>query len=194
MAHETNSNEGVDVNEILASVTPMTRAIVARVARNRQDADRADISAVVMAHLGRHSLPLFDPSKGVKLSTFLYRCAERKASEVNRQGYGRGRRRLAKGRMPSTIGPTTEYYSRAASDQRLDHRIEAVAAAVQQHPEKYLTAAQAKFFRTIQAAPPGTMQKNLLAAVGIKNEPEFSDMLRRIKDRITAISIEDFEV
>lgn len=177
-------------NEVLVGVLPMVKKVVSQVAKHRQQADKDFIANEVLEHLGRYSLPKYDPAKGTKLSTFLYGCAARKAIETCKpwHGIGTGSKRVKIKFDADTANESL--YRATAADTGLDYKIESIAADVQNRPEKYLTKRQAVIFRATLDAPPGTLGKDIAEQLGI-TYPAYSDILLRIRQRLAKIDIEE---
>lgn len=158
-------------------------------------ADRDEVEEVVQRtriQLWNYSLPKFDTSRCEKVTTFIYSCADRFIRSESRH-----RQRAS---LPTSRSQRLKFFGdgappliRAAGpDTRLDNRIEQIADKVRENPGLYLTGAQVEVFNAMIHSP-GVLMKDLAKRLGYQRASCLSMMMRRIRERIAAIDIEDFE-
>jgi len=167
----------------------MLYKLVRRRVRSLLDEDQInEIVQKCRIWIWQKSLPKYNTTFGVKVSTFLYRCA---VNFINQEVRAILRRANSRRRI-ILVDPEVMIQTVQAPSSITDRKIALVAQDVQQHPEKYLTAAQVHVFKTIMDNP-GVMKKDLAARMGYERPSSLSMMMRRIRERIVAISVEDFE-
>lgn len=140
--------------------------------------------------LWQKSLPKYDAHRVpfVKISTFINTCARNFIKQEIRR---LTRRRISKKRT-TTIDPEIMLQGLHAPDTRLDERVQAVAEDVLAHPEKYLTAAQVEVFKKI-IANPTMLMKDVATELDYQRASSLSMMLRRIRERLCEIDLEEHE-
>lgn len=178
----------VQVSAILTGIEDMLYQLVRRRVQQTVDEDRVqEIVQRCREWLWLRSLPKYNAWRGVKVSTFLYRCA---GNFINQEVRGISRQQQSPARVAS-VDPEVMHQTMYSPDQSLDRRVERVATEVLRNPQKYLTESQVTVFRAITDNP-GTQMKDLAKQLGYQRASSLSMMLRRIKERIVDISIEDF--
>jgi hypothetical protein len=177
-----------EISKILCGVEDMLYQLVRRRVQQTVDEDRIqEIVQRCREWLWQRSLPKYDNWRGVKISTFLYRCA---GNFINQEVRAINRQHQSPNRV-TVVDPEVMFQTMQASDHAIDNQVEKVATDVLKNPEKYLTESQAVVFRAITRSP-GTQMKDLARRLGYQRASSLSMMLRRIRERITEISIEDF--
>jgi len=178
------------ISPIIERVTDMLYKLVRRRVRSLLDEDQInEIVQKCRIWIWQKSLPKYNTTYGVKVSTFLYRCA---VNFINQDVRAILRRANSRRRI-ILVDPEVMIQTVQAPSTITDRKIAQVAQDVQDHPEKYLTAAQVQVFKTIMANP-GVMKKDLAAQMGYERPSSLSMMMRRIRERILEISVEDFTV
>ena len=178
-----------EVSEILASIDDMLYELARK--RLKGVADEDTIQEMVQEcrkWLWQKSLPKYNSALGCKPSTFLYQCARNYFRQEVRSLM---RRRMSR-RRTLLVDPELLYQSLPHDGGFLDHKINALAEAILEHPAKFLTASQVTVFTTI-INHPGVPMKDLAHRLGYQRASSLSMMLRRIRERICAISLEDYE-
>lgn len=152
-----------------------------RIVRSRtehlQDADRDDILQQVLIHLTERAVGRFDQSHGVRLQTYLWRCA------VN---HVRGQINKLNNRPPH-IGVEDSF---AGPDKRCDRAIEQLAAAIIADPQKF-------FRRKAQAAVvidaltyPDSMVRDRAKRLGYQQDSSASMAMLRARLTIARLAEE----
>ena len=176
------------VSTVMASVEDMLYKLVRKRIRGSVDEDEVhEVVQKCMIWLWERSLPKYDAWRvpGVKISTFLYRCA---ANFISQEVRAFQRRQMTKKRV-HLMDPEVMIQTLRARDTRLDDRISAVADDVLAHPAKYLTAAQVKVFKKVTDNS-GEMMKDMATTLGYQRPSSLSMMMRRIRERLLEIDIE----
>lgn len=152
--------------------------------------DVQELTQRIRIHLWIHAIPLFDPSRNIKLTTFLYRCIENKIKEEIRRLH---RLRTRKKTAPPKLMDDDELTKRAAPDISLDQRIRELADYITTYPEKFLTDDQSRAFAAVMNAGHNEKLQDIAMKLGYKRNTSFSMMMRRIKDAITDLDIESWD-
>ena len=179
------------VSDIMRGVEDMLYKLARRRVQGLMDEHEVqEIVQGAMIWLWERSLPKYDAWRrpAVKVSTFLYRCA---ANFINQEVRAIMRRRNSRRRV-LLVDPDLMMQTLHSTQSPLDDKIAAVAQDVLDHPEKYLTVSQVQVFKTITANP-HTMMKDLARELGYQRASSLSMMLRRIRERILEIDVEDYE-
>ena len=134
-------------------------------------------------HLHRNSLPQFDADRGYKVSTFLHTCIWTFSWQKRRALLQR--RRSA----PVFVDDTME--SVVAPDQTFDSTIEDIAEEVLASPDRFFTRKQAAVLRHL-AANEGRPMQDLSRELGYHQPSSFSNMKRRVRERIESFPIADY--
>ena len=134
------------------------------------------------------SLPRFDAWRKpkVKVSTYLYICAD---NFIKQELRALLRSRSSTQKL-TYIDPQTIRETVLSKDCAMDDRIVAVAEDVMDHPERYLTGTQVRVFKAIIDSP-SMLMKDLAVVLGYQRPSSLSMILRRIKERIAEIDVED---
>lgn len=88
------------------------------------------------------------------------------------------------------LGLSKAMSNRRARDEFQDDSIEKLAADIMAHPEKYLTKRQVKVFNRIIQQPTGTTNE-MSDELGYSRDTSLYMMIKRIRERIKSLSIED---
>ena len=186
------------VSEVLRGVDSLIYSIARR--RCRGMVDESTIQDIVQRcriYLWERSLPKYDAHRGVKISTYLFGCIKNfLRSEIRQQLISPSKVREQHFlRIP--VGNELTMSGAAnliAPDTSLDDKIEAIAASITAHPERFLTKNQTRIFRAVVDAPHSTSLQEISAGLGYRNQSSLSTALARIRLRIAAVAIEDFEI
>ena len=178
-----------EVSEILSGVNDMLYELGRK--RLKSVADEDTIQEMVQEcrkWLWQKSLPKYNSALGVKPSTFLYQCAR----NYFRQEVRSLMRRRQSRRRTVLVDPELLYESLPHDGGYLDAKITSLAEAIHEHPERFLTASQVTVFQTI-VNNPGVPMKDLARQLGYQRASSLSMMMRRIRERICQIDVEDYE-
>jgi DNA-directed RNA polymerase specialized sigma24 family protein len=154
-----------------------------------KDLTHEDLEDVVQdcnLHLHSKSLPEFDADRGYKVSTFLHTCIwtfswQRRRVIMQRKNAASGR--------PAFVDDSMEMIE--APDQMFDSTIEEIAQAILATPDKFFTRKQATVLRHLVANEGRSMQE-LSRELGYHQASSFSNMKRRVRERIESLSIADY--
>jgi hypothetical protein len=181
-----------NVSDVLHGVENMLYLLARSQARKRLR--EHEISEMVQAcreWLWKRSLPKYDAHRGVKVQTFVYQCARNFFRQYLRAA-ARSRKSTRRKKI-ILVNPEHMLYSLRARCESLDNRVAMVADDVMDHPEKFFTEAQVQVFRMLLEHP-NIPKQDLAAMLGYKRASSLSMMVRRIKERIREIDIEDHEL
>ncbi|MCL2641598.1 MAG: hypothetical protein FWD53_12180 [Phycisphaerales bacterium] len=178
-----------EVSALLEEIDDMLYDIARK--RLRGIADEDTVQEMVQQcrqWLWQHSLPKYDATLGFKQSTFLNKCAKNYFEQEIRS---MRRRRKSKHRTihvdPDVLREALPY-----DGGYLDNKIATIVDDFLANPRKFLTASQVKVFLAVTNNPDVPM-KVLARQLGYKLASSLSTMKRRIRERITQISVEDYE-
>ena len=187
-----SQKERASVNARISKLLMGINDMLIGIARDKcpKDFDSNDLDDVVqktMIHLWQVSLPKYNAWRKpfCKPSTFLFRCAYNYVSQEMRVIS-----RARKTHMLCTGFADLEL--RQDRDRLLDVRIAALAEEVIRNPERFLTPSQSMVFSTLLDNE-GKMMKYLAEILKYRRASSLSMMLRRIKERIAGIDIEDWD-
>lgn len=156
------------------------------------DGDTTDeIVQLVRIQLFQKALPKYDTNRKVvvKLSTYIYACIVNFVRQNLREIY----RKSSQSKSSAVTYDSGLVANRAMStsqDERIDRAVELIAEDIYQHPEKYMTEPQARVFREVQSNP-DEMIKDLADRLDYRQASSLSMMMRRIRERVCRLSIED---
>lgn len=187
--------EAAEVAAEVGSILHGVERMLYGAARKRLGNDAAvdDVVQHTRLHLWQTALPKYDAHRvpRVKVSTFIYRCANNIMRDEIRALKARRRR------TPDSFTSSGIDASRGcgAADDRLDRKVEALAADVLENPERYLRGPeQCAAFRAVTSAPTGMPIKEIARRLGYKRSSSLSTIMHRIRKRIAEIDIEDEEI
>ena len=175
-----------EVNAALVGVRDMVSSLVnARLKQMAGDDENEELIQKTMISLWEKSIPKFDPSRGVKLSTFLYDCARNFiATEV------RSLARAARpGRRIALISQETMAGLGSKTEQHVNIIVEKAAAGIMAHPERHFTARQRTVFRALTKNPL-MRRKDLARMLGYKRAGSLSMMIHHICLRLKSVDME----
>ena len=188
MAQEISGNHPIsreDNDKILLGIEDMIYKLVRGALQFPLDEnDIVEIVQECRVWLWEKSIPKFDPQRGVKMSTFLYRCA----SNFIQQRL-RSMSRAAAGHHDVTMEQTAALAAALEGDDRIEIQVERAAERVMLHPERYFTATQCRVFYAMTDNP-NMRKKDLAVLLGYKRASSLSMMVRRIKERILGLDVE----
>jgi hypothetical protein len=134
-------------------------------------------------HLTLKSLPKYDAALGNKPATFIYHCV----------------RNVAKAWLRQQARPKYSTLRQAAHPYRQqqalmlpapiggDSQVESLAAAILEHPERYLTdPRQIEVFKAVVIAGPEVELKEIAQQLGYKRQSSLSMIMSRIKTHLKA--------
>lgn len=174
----------LEIERVLYGVTDMIYMLVRRRLYTQNEDMIEDVAQMVRCNLWEKSLPAFDSHRQVTLSTYLYCCIN---NFVKREGL-RQVRQEAKRETP--VDPAVLCAAMDDMGKELDSKVYALAQDIMANPEKYLTRRQSTVLREVLAYEGDHL--NVLAEQFDYHQPSsLYMMLRRIRDRIKALSIED---
>ncbi|MCL2646039.1 MAG: hypothetical protein FWD61_03420 [Phycisphaerales bacterium] len=175
-----------DSDAILRSVESMIYKIIRRQAGGYDEEIIQELAQAVRISLWQYSIPRYDPSRGVKISTFLYSCIFRKVRSEIRSINKKQKRQQDRETRPlhNSIAP--------ARDTRQDRKIESLADAIVADPEKFMTRHQAEVFRAIVGGH-DTKKQDIATQLGYARPSSMSMILQRIRDAIADIDIESWD-
>ncbi len=154
--------------------------------KNNQDENTVDeIVQQCRQNIWARSLPKFDSTRGVKLTTFLYACIDNFVRQALRELSRGAARRHEIYADPECMGQTL-----ADHDHSQDRNVEAIAQDILDNPHLYLTKKQEAVFRN-KVGNPKQMVKDLAVQLDYRQASSLSMMIRRVKDRVGEVSIED---
>ena len=188
---EDSSRINQEVSAILAGIEDLLYQRVRKRSRGQLDEDQVqEIVQRCRIWLWEKSLPKYDAHRvpHVKVSTYLYQCADNFIKQELRSAV---RRHISRKKM-TYVDPDLMLHTVHAQDTHLDDRIAVVAGDVLKHPGKYLTTAQVAVFEAMINSP-GVLMKDLAKRLGYQRASSLSMMMRRIRERIAQIDVEDHE-
>lgn len=180
-----------EISRVLDGIEDMLYQLARKRAKGQLDDDQVhEVVQKCRIWLWQKSLPKYDAhrERPVKISTFLFRCA---ANFIKQEMRSVMRHRVSRHRM-NYIDPDLMLQTLQAQDTHLDEKIQAVAEDVLEHPEKYLTGAQVEVFQTM-IQNPGMLMKDIAKKLGYQRASSLSMMMRRIRERLCQIDVEDHE-
>jgi DNA-directed RNA polymerase specialized sigma24 family protein len=160
--------------------------------RHSSGLDDDTVNEIVQAcriWLWEKSLPRFDSERGVKLTTFLYRCISNFINQELRKMARHSRGCISVDSIDMALMAPDPSTLTTANIDILEGRAALRAADdILEHPDHYMTAAQAEVFRFMQANPHMSM-KDMARALGYRRPSSLSMMVKRIRERITSVDI-----
>jgi hypothetical protein len=182
----------IAIDEVLQGIQRMIHKLSFVGSRNHHCQNmRQDLTQLANLHLAGHCLPRYDRLRGIKVTTFLHKClgrffAGKRRSEGRHFASKRYQRAPKTMRLTDPLRQTLQVKSNDTPESRF---VEAVADYVIQHPEDFLTRAQAAILGQLLAND-GMQMQELSKRLGYNKPTSFSTILRRIKDRVSDIDIE----
>jgi DNA-directed RNA polymerase specialized sigma24 family protein len=186
-----NVRINIEVSAVLKSIEDLLYQRVRKRARGQIDEDQIqEIVQRCRIWLWEKSLPKYDAKREphVRVSTYLFQCAD---NYVRQELRSLSRRRIGRKKM-TYVDPDLMLHTVRANDTHLDERIAIVAEDVLCNPGRYLTAAQVEVFNAMVNSP-GILMKDLAKGLGYKRASSLSMMVRRIKERIKEIDLEEWQ-
>lgn len=163
--------------DIILSIEPMLLVLARRLMPPRTSfEDIEDVLQACRLHLWHRALPLFDPSRGVKPSTFAFTCARNFIA-----GEAAKARRAKRRRPHRLIGEPL------ARDDRDDQFIADLADAIRASPNAHgLTPRDVLILETM-LKDSGENTAVLSARHGFAQPSSFSSAKRRVRERIASL-------
>jgi DNA-directed RNA polymerase specialized sigma24 family protein len=190
-----NAAEQGAINQKISDVLISVDDMLYRMARRRAGVGLDDqaIQEIVQrcrSWLWQKSLPKFDAwrERKAKVSTFIFRCAR---NFVNQEVRSLVRARESPKRIHN-IDPELLVHVVQGSDLAFDRKIEVVSRHVHKNPEAYFTPVQCQVFKAVTENP-GVPMKELARRLGYQRASSLSMIMRRIRERVMEIDVEDFE-
>jgi DNA-directed RNA polymerase specialized sigma24 family protein len=180
-----------EVSEVLHGVENMLYLLARSQSRGRlKDHEISEMVQECREWLWKRSLPKYDSHRRVKVQTFIYQCA-RNFFRQHLRASSRSRKSTRRKKI-FLVNPEHMLHSLRARSEAIDDRVAVVAEDVMEHPDKFFTEAQIKVFQVLLQNP-NVPKQDLAAMLGYKRASSLSMMVRRIKERIREIDIEDHE-
>jgi hypothetical protein len=174
-------NSKPDFETLLRSVENLIEQKARLASRGDKDVQER-LAQVVRIRLWKHTYKHFDPNAGMKWSTYCYKAI----------GWVIANEMKKIRRTPiADFSDGTGMKFLEGKNHRLDRKIEGLSDDVLRRPEKYLTKRQAEALAAWRDHP-GADQATLAKILGIKQVPTLCNLLKRVRQRIGQISIEDF--
>lgn len=173
-----------EADKVFRGIAPMVRHQVETM--NWLDLDPESIDEIysnVMSLLWERSLPAFDTTRKVKLSTFLHSCSRRFII-----GEFRRRRRQANSKQAIANVDPHDLFHHAADPEFLSRRIQKLASDIILHPSEYLNKTHARVLMA-RVDNPQMPIKDLATLLGYQHPRSLSSVLTRIKEIISELEI-----
>lgn len=174
------------IGEAITGVDAMIRMLVRRQFPALCEADRDDLAQEVRIRLATYSLPRFDPSRGVKLSTFLHVCIANYLRRRLPRSKGRGTRRKS-----SQACEDVTHLDIEAPDQTPDRAVERLAATIVADPRAFgLTYVEAEILRALRDAAPGDRLCEVARRLGYAVQSSMSKPYASLRSKLASLDID----
>jgi len=179
-----------EISQILSSVDDMIYKQARSMSKGKgRGVDESQIQEIVQKcriWLWEKSIPQFNPARHTKMSTFLFTCIanfmRQEFRSITRRKFGR--------RQLMFVNPDIFRQMPQSRDFVLDGKIRELASDVIEHPEKYLSKTQVQVFCTMRDNP-RMLMKEIATKLGYQRASSLSMMVRRIRNKIAQVAIED---
>ena len=177
-----------EISQLLDSIDSMLYDLARHRLRGIADEDTVQEMVQECRHwLWQRSLPKFNAALGFKVSTFIHKCAMNYFHQEVRSM----KRRRQSHKRTILVDPELLFDVLPCDGGYLEEKILALADEVNAHPEKIMTESQVRVFRTVTDNPHIPM-KDLAHQLGYKRASSLSMMMRRIRERVTEIDLEEY--
>jgi hypothetical protein len=176
-----DKNSKPDFETLLRSVENLIQQ-KARAAAGGDDDVQERLAQTVRIRLWKHTYKHFDPNAGMKWSTYCYKAIQWAIANEMKE---------IRTTPIADFNDGTGMAGLVGTNRRLDRKIEGLSEDFLRRPEKYLTKRQAEAFAAWRDNPEAD-QATLAKILGIKQVTTVCNLLKRVRQRIGQISIEDF--
>lgn len=165
---------------MLRSIEPMIWSILT--GYNIPAQDKSDLKSEAMIHLWQKVIPRFDEDRGVKFSSFAYRCV---VNFINKKLYTNARKNHLTDEMHSTFS-FQEYISNdGALGQQLAHVDALIGDKASQLKPREIEVL------TILRENPSMTQRDIAAKIGYRHPSSVSMLLKRLRIKIRRMNLFD---
>jgi hypothetical protein len=183
--------EQADINAQASVILSRVDNMIFDIARNvlPKDVDDDAVLEVVQRcriWLWQKSLPKFNAWRGVKVSTFLHKCA---TNFIRQEKRAMTRRRHITQTLDAAFLDSLD--ARQEEDRIHDRQIEALSLDIMANPSEYMTPSQVTVFLAV-VNNPEQMMKVLAQSLNYRRASSLSMIKRRIRERLASIDIEEF--